>query len=341
MYLFLHFQVFALAPLVNLRTLHLSTNCAEVTVQGLGALASQNKQITSLELYRCIDIGNQTGNGLKALAPLNLTHLALTDCTMTNAGMSTLVESQASTLTSLELKLGTAMTDQGIALLSSLSKLSNLGLEMCRSVTDNGVQSLAHATKLTQLNLRFCDVTNTALLRTISRLSTLTELSLASTQITNEGMHGLARLTLLRQLDLEGCKKVTWEGLRRLSPLQQLNHFRAPEGCSYREVEALRNASLLNLTSLSLCRSPLIAVTSVEHGVCTSLAAFPQLTSLDLSFCTVTENGLQHIMQLTSLTQLDLNGCPIFHTDMRRIFALLRQTMPNLRDSSGDRYSKF
>jgi Leucine-rich repeat (LRR) protein len=106
------------------------------------------------------------------------------------------VPASASALRSL--KLGCAMTDTGVASLSSLTALQSLDMSGCRAVTDTGVASLSSLTALQSLDMSGCRA------------------------VTDTGVASLSSLTALQSLNLRNCSAVTDTGVASLSSLTAL-----------------------------------------------------------------------------------------------------------------------
>lgn len=101
------------------------------------------------------------------------------------------------------------------------------------------------------------------------------------------------------------------------------------------EALAVMKSAKRSLTHLSLSRATAVTDNSIDV-----LADFTNLTRLDLSFCSVTEPGLQKLQPLQQLNRLEIHGCGLI-SDKERALYVLSQQLPNLRYSNNCRYGKY
>jgi hypothetical protein len=102
------------------------------------------------------------------------------------------------------------------------------------------------------------------------------------------------------------------------------------------QVEALAvMQSASSLTHLSLSRATGVTDNSIDV-----LSDFTRLKRLDLSFCSVTEPGLQGLQPLQQLNRLEIHGCGLI-SDKERALYVLSQQLPNLKYSMNCRYGKY
>jgi hypothetical protein len=101
--------------------------------------------------------------------------------------------------------------------LSRLPSLTTLNLRNCSAVTDVEVLALSNATGLTTLNLNGCENMTSEGLRAVSSLTALSTLILSEcTNVTDEGLQTLSSLTALYTLHLFGCPNLTDAGKQAL-----------------------------------------------------------------------------------------------------------------------------
>ena len=98
---------------------------------------------------------------------------------------------------------------------------------------------------------------------------------------------------------------------------------------------AVMQSAKSSLTHLSLSRATAVTDNSIDV-----LADLTSLTRLDLSFCSVTEPGLQKLQPLQQLNRLEIHGCGLI-SDKERALFVLAQHLPNLALAQNCRYGKY
>jgi hypothetical protein len=219
--------------------------------------------------------------------------------------------------------------------LSRLTTLTCLDLKSCSAVTDEQVQALSHLTGLSDLNLTYRAYAANEELRAVSSLTALTALKLslpascAERAVDAEVVYGLTMLTSLRFYDgfveaagewvldlrrlttltcliLDSCPAVTDEQVLALSNLTGLTVLNLC-GCNNVTAEGLSAVSSLTaLTTLYLtgCRN-------VEDEVLCAMRSLTAVTTLSLTCCDkLTDEGLRAVCSLTALSTLYLARCP-------------------------------
>lgn len=187
----------SLPRLAALRHLDLS-NCLNLQDSSL-AVCTALSALTCLKLRGCWKV---TGDGLGVLRPplLQLRHLDLSDCRVTDEGLQQVAELSA--LTCLQLTRSWYVRAPGLAALSRLGRLAVLDLGSTN--TDNtGVEQMVPGLG-----------------------SSLTDLDLSATLINARGVATLgAALPRLRRLRLNKCPGLDDDGLSSLSSLSCLRHL--------------------------------------------------------------------------------------------------------------------
>ena len=173
--------------LPNLKTLNLSSLC-RLTCGDFSRLGTAPWQFLSLQFYSA-----------PCLKLAHMPRLATLDLPFTG------------TLKALELEEAEA--------------LESLELCECFSFRDSAVECLERLPKLRQLSLYYTGITDAAVPR-LSRLPALRELNLSMTEITDAAVPHLARMTNLSELRLDGCKRLTPEGVYRLKAALPQCHIR-------------------------------------------------------------------------------------------------------------------
>mmetsp|Transcript_29312 Transcript_29312/g.82694 ORF Transcript_29312/g.82694 Transcript_29312/m.82694 type:complete len:563 (+) Transcript_29312:128-1816(+) len=292
----------ALQPLTAMKSLDL-TFCHNFSGDGLAVLASTS-HITRLSLARCYQLTDSSLSHVRHLK--HLEDLDLDSCfCVGEGGLRHLRDLPA--LTALDLSSCLQVTDEGIQSLSSLTQLKSLSLEGCEMVSFLGLDWLASAcSRLETLNLRNWRAIHAPDLSSISALASVKFLSLGDPK---DGwgrikdfdlayLSALTNLVSLEVLDGQGCNG---SGLRHLP--HSLRH--------------LTLAGIKDLLPMYLFQASFIPLVTLEVS-CThvgdmgfdALRFLTSLPSLRLH-CkegSVTDAGLQGLLDLTSLQELHLEG---------------------------------
>lgn len=146
------------------------------------------------------DIGAKALSKCKHITWINIGGTAITD-----KGVATL--SSLKDLEYLELNGINSYTDASLKELSKLKHLRFLHLKGNKKITDGGLEPL-HACEIFTLNLSDTNVTDRAL-KTLSTFPVLTELELSNTNVTANGLLPLLSKPSLKSLYIDGCKRIT------------------------------------------------------------------------------------------------------------------------------------
>jgi hypothetical protein len=192
--------------------------------------------------------------------------------------------SVTSTLTLLDLRGSTDLTDRGLLQLCDLTQLEVAKLDNCHGLVGYGLLALSSSRHLHTLSLANCRRLTDEAVISVSHLTGIRALVLDGCRcLTNRSMTALQELTDLRKLGLSQCDLITDQGLE---PLESLN----------------------NLQELSLGWCRLIT----DHGI-DALTLQPgrasNMTILRLARVPVTDEGVGHLARLVALEELDLSGC--------------------------------
>ena len=259
--------------LPSLKELNLSL-CKDVSDNSLGRIATNCKNLCSLDLGGCVKVTN-TGLLLISWGLKKLNFLNLRSCRqISDHGIGHLsgldaggkYTSPPSAFRILGLQDCQKLTDDSLKHISvGMPTLKNINLSFCVSVTDTGLKSLAKLPCLEILNLRSCD--------NVSDIGVgfLSEDSPAA--------------NTLKCLDVSFCNNVSDASLRHMA------------------------AGLPSLTSLFLTTC---AVTDQGIKKLASGKAASSIQTLNLGQCVnLTDSGLDAVAEkMTSLNSLDLYGCP-------------------------------
>jgi len=261
------------------------------------ALAAAIRDLESLSLRGChgltdVAISPALETHLPALISLDISLCRqLTDSTLSR------VVSVAPNLETLDVGGCSDITDNGILLIAcGLKRLRSLCLRSCRLVSDVGVAHLAGAGSI---------AASAAVAGTLERLILHDCQRITDTALGHIG----AGLRTLRTLDISFCVGVSDDGLRcvaRLPMLQEL-HARACDGLTDVGIAYLAAASRLAILDIAFCMH--VTDRALLHLVHSS-ATMPHLRQLYLSACAITDEGIDHITNVSGeLRSLGIGQC--------------------------------
>ena len=189
-----------------------------------------------------------------------------------------------SNLTLLDLRGSQRLTDKGLVQLSDLPKLEIAKLDNCHSIQGRGLTALSRSHNLHTLSLANCRRLTDEAIINISHLVLLEALSLDGCRcLTDRSAVAIGNLVNMKRLDLSQCDLITDSGLKELEHLERIEEL-----------------------SLGWCRS----ITDVGIGLLTHQRGRSQnLRILSLARVPVTDEGVQHLGNLSVLEELDINGC--------------------------------
>lgn len=119
----------------------------------------------------------------------------------------------------------TAISDGGLAIISTMETLTELSLKDCWRLTDEGMARIVKLSNLKELNLSFCESLRDGSLHHLTNLTQLERLNLTGCVLTEEGFRYLGRMVQLTSLILLSCKNTTDEGLLHLYDLTSLKEI--------------------------------------------------------------------------------------------------------------------
>ena len=242
--------------------------------------------------------------------------------------------------------LGKRVAPVVLADLEQFDALKELNLGYCSGVTDDSLRHLAGLSELESLDLTFCSEVGDAGLEHLNSLQALRRLNLSGTQVSDAGLVHLKGLNALEELDLSGNLiqrgEVTGAGVEHLAGLTHLKRLSLyntsvnDEGL--RPLRELVDLESLNLgdtwiTSEGLAAlQPLAKLKELHVGYCEGLndaaleqiAALPQLEVLDLSFDSITNNAIRHLIAMKNLRRVVLTNTRV--TDSG--YAQLKSALP-------------
>ncbi len=118
---------------------------------------------------------------------------------------------------------GPQFSDQDLKFVETVSTLKSLNLKGS-SITELGLSYLGQCQKLERLNLSETQVSDNGM-RQVSKISNLRHLYLTDSAITDEGLKHITSLSKLEWLDINGCKRITADGLASLEQLHALKNL--------------------------------------------------------------------------------------------------------------------
>ncbi len=225
----------------------------------------------------------------------------------------------------LNLELCEELTDDGLALLKTLTNLKTLILAGT-GVTDSGLVHLRSLEMLAGLDLDFCEEVTDAGLVHLRALTNLQWLSLKGTRfaprpITDSGLKHLRELTKLELLDLSGTR-ITDVGLAQLNGMTRLKVLNMGltglTDVGLAQLKGLHDLERLDLTSTEGLGGPKVSDAGVHH-----LTALSNLRHLSLIGADVSDASLGQLVKLTRLRSLNLIGTQVTTEGLRKLkFAL-------------------
>ena len=226
----------------------------------------------------------------------SIVHLGLGHCNVSDVEISNL--SNMYNLAFLDIT-SIHITDISLMYLQNIVTLKRLHLSCCKKLTDNGIAYLRSLPSLTYLDLRLCSLITDTGLESLASLP-LEHLILSSCAITNMGMVTISKFPL-KTLDISYCRLVTDTGIRLLRNVRTLMNLNI-RGC--RDITDISMSIIGNLRleqlSISSCRR------ITDHGL-TYLSN--RIHTLDISYTSITDQGMLHLSNMIRLRSLHLNYC--------------------------------
>lgn len=228
---------------------------------------------------------------------------------LTNENLEQLVRA-CPNLKNFKILIHETITNNGIKVLFSLEDLEKLDLRGIEQMTDEVFKNSPHLPRLKEFNLIGCNKITDEGLKTILPSMTKLErldLSYCNGDITDKCLTSLS-FNQLRQLNLQGIKKITGEGLKAVMPslmqLEKLDLSWCPNITDEDLKAILPYLMRLEWLSLNSCKN--IAYENLKD-------IFPflkQLKRLDLDNSNITNQGLQSLIPLKQLVEINLSSCP-------------------------------
>ncbi len=236
------------------------------------------------------------------------------------------------TIRAITFNLCMQLTDADVAQLKGLPDLITLQFIICTKLTVQAVKSIAeNNTSLTHLVLNKCQGLGPDLATPLKDNKSITKLNLEGSRINDYTLSMISTFQKLNYLNISECKDVTAEGMHHLvgngTPITHLycvNATSVNDNAMFyiSQIPTLQHLQLVNntitgkaidylqqctsLTSLSLSRLP-----EIKDSEISLLANNASLTSLSLTYLSITSGIGVALKTLPTLAHLELYGCPI------------------------------
>lgn len=172
----------------------------------------QLSDLTSLEIAKLDNCHSIQGRGLVALARSHQLHtLSLANCRrLTDEAIINI--SHLMSLEALSLDGCRCLTDRSVVAIGNLTQMKRLDLSQCDLITDAGLEELEHLENIEELSLGWCRLITDKGIEILTnqhgRSETLRILSLARVPIADAGVQYLGKLSVLEELDINGCSNI-------------------------------------------------------------------------------------------------------------------------------------
>lgn len=310
--------------------------------------------LPSLEIAKLDNCHSIQGRGLVVLARSHHLHtLSLANCRrLTDEAIINI--SHLVSLESLSLDGCRCLTDRSAIAIGNLTQLKRLDLSQCDLITDTGLVELEHLERIEELSLGWCrsitDVGIEILTNQNGRSENLRILGLARVPISDVGVEHLGKLSMLEELDINGCSNIgsiaLGKALEKLTHLTSLDVSYCPgilrsswqgkiKSLKTLHVcySAVRDSHLSRLTNLPALEelnfdSCPISDWSIQHLADNNVV--PNLLSLDLADTDLSDLGMMKISKFTKLKRLSLFYCNLSNSSLRYLSSLSDLEVLNL-----------
>ncbi|KAN0048044.1 hypothetical protein ACTA71_002435 [Dictyostelium dimigraforme] len=220
------------------------------------------------------------------------------------------------------------LTDISIQYISGYKQLQELDLSFCTGISNEFVK---HLSKIPLVSLNLFNVTsvNDNTLQLIaSSYPTLKRLLIGGCgNITEQGIKSLLKCTLLQELDISHCKKLTNSAMKLIS-FPCLTYLNASWCFDLTSGDNCFNKIAKQCTKLSTLRIAASAIN--EQQLIKVLSEAKKLTSLDISFCpnAIVNVDSKLFKYMSSIQNLHIAGCSFKEPILRKII----DSTPHLKD---------
>lgn len=291
--------------------------------------------LRSLSLFRCEKITDKALSEIGKHLPF-LTDLSLTHCSrwLTDEGIAHVTRG-CPDLTALDVGGCLQLTDETLTRLAADCKgLQVLKISKCIKMTDAGLLQVVRACRLAELHMSVCPLTDGPILE-LAQQGQLVNLACRNTiHVSDTTLRALSLCHNLESLNVSGCIRISDDGLISLAPACGKLERAMLDDCelvSDKGVETLvRVARDLKHLGLRRCRFVSDAIANVlathtvhlqtllltgcnqltNDGLDTIVIGLQELCVLDLSRCSVTDEGLTSVSRhCHHLTTLHIEWC--------------------------------
>lgn len=278
-----------LQPLTKLQRINLSHSTLED--QDLEMLLNCHTSLKSLNLSYCKKV---TDEGLKRLAShKNLKTLVLRDIAVSPETLMLF-----SHVTKFHLSDIKSFSNEHLRAIGTLTCLECLKISSGFSrynshytVSDDGIRHLVNLSKLTSLDISRNSFKDAALVH-VAQLAHLTSLNISFSDYEDEGIKHLAPLVKLTTFNAKNCRysEHVLEVVKQFSNLRTLSL-----SLKFTKEAALALANLTHLRVLRLEGVNYFDSVNIDTSNFLALKPLTELTELDLSYCTIDDEGLKII----------------------------------------------
>lgn len=301
-------------------------SCHSIIGRGLIAF-SNSHYIHTLTMSDCRCLTDEAIINIAHLSSLKT--LVLDGCRcITNVSLRAI--GQLVNLTKLDLSQCDLISDDALPYLTQLVFLQDLSLGWCRRISDQGIEILVHQPmrreNLRSLCLARCHITDVGIVH-IAHLKALESLNLNGCSNIKSAALGetLNSLTCLEHLDVSFCPgilKSSWQG--KISCLKSLDVCYSV----VRDIQLSRFTHLPCLEEINFDSCP-VGDWSLAHLADNNVT--PNLITLSLADCDVSDLGMEHLPKFKKLRNLSLFYCNISNSGLRHL-----SNMPQLENLNLD-----
>lgn len=203
-------------------------------------------------------------------------------------------------------------SQEDLDLLHMFPELRELTLSGAK-VTDAAVERLIGLRKLNTLSLIDAAITEKGV-SSIAQLPCLYHLSFQNCAITEQGLKAITQLSGLHLLSFQNCSGVTVDLIQAIRETNPALSIRVVPGVHIPSLQEMPNQKSLTLSGEFATDATLAAM----------LGDAPGLTMLELDQCDFSDEGLEHISQLSNLTHLTVMNCQVTDQGLQSIGRLAK-----------------
>ena len=256
-----------------------------------------------------------TSRGLRHLSTgkgcHKVVYLDISDCTQLTTESLWAIGKACPMLQTLLMDGMTQLDDDSLrAFLAELRRLERVSMLGCSNVTDSSLKFMMKQTpKLVSFRMENNNSLTDSFVRSLARAPNLRYVCLDScTRLTDNSLRALSQCKHLVALDLSNCLRISDVGVRYIvegSAGEQLREINLTNCVRVSDVTLLRMAQRCHeLVRISLCYCEYVQDAGVEM-----LGDLPNLLSLDLTGCSVADEGITSLGTNPRFAKLYLSEC--------------------------------